>query len=134
MVKDSDEKNQPRLEIRDGNKVLKTYQMPIRANLMVEDGRRVEPGDVIAKIPRETTKTKDIVGGLPRVVELFEARRPGETAIMSEINGTVKFGPISKGKRKIIIIGDDGANANTTFRAVRTSTCRKTTASAPANR
>jgi DNA-directed RNA polymerase subunit beta' len=108
VVKDSDEKNQPRLEIRSGNKVLKTYQMPIRANLLVEDGKEVEAGDIIAKIPRETTKTKDIVGGLPRVVELFEARRPGETAVMSEINGTVKFGPISKGKRKIIIIGDDG--------------------------
>ena len=109
VVKDSDEKNQPRLEIRKGSKVLKTYQMPIRANLMVEDGQEMEAGDVIAKIPRETTKTKDIVGGLPRVVELFEARRPGETAIMSEINGEVKFGGIAKGKRKLIITGDDGA-------------------------
>lgn len=109
VVKDSDEKHQPRLEIRDGNKVLKTYQMPIRANLQVTDGQEVEAGDIIAKIPRETTKTKDIVGGLPRVVELFEARRPGETAVMSEINGTVKFGPISKGKRKLIITGDDGS-------------------------
>ncbi|MCW5960499.1 MAG: DNA-directed RNA polymerase subunit beta' [Pyrinomonadaceae bacterium] len=109
VVKDSDEKHQPRLEIRDGSKVLKTYQMPIRANLHVEDGQEVQAGDIIAKIPRETTKTKDIVGGLPRVVELFEARRPGETAVMSEINGTVKFGPIAKGKRKLIIIGDDGA-------------------------
>lgn len=109
VVKDSDEKNQPRLEIRSGNKVLKTYQMPIRANILVEDGQEVKPGDIIAKIPRETTKTKDIVGGLPRVVELFEARRPGETAVMSEINGTVKFGPISRGKRKIVIIGDDGS-------------------------
>ncbi len=109
VVKDSDEKQQPRLEIRNGNKVLKTYQMPIRANLHVEDGQAVEAGDIIAKIPRETTKTKDIVGGLPRVVELFEARRPGETAVMSEIDGTVKFGAIAKGKRKLIITGDDGA-------------------------
>jgi DNA-directed RNA polymerase subunit beta' len=109
VVKDSDEKSQPRLEIRDGNKILKTYQMPIRSNLMVEDGHEVEAGDVIAKIPRETTKTKDIVGGLPRVVELFEARRPGETAVMSEIDGTVTFGAISKGKRKIIITGEDNA-------------------------
>jgi DNA-directed RNA polymerase subunit beta' len=109
VVKDSDEKNQPRIDIRLGGKLLKTYQMPIRANLLVEDGDNVKAGDVIAKIPRETTKTKDIVGGLPRVVELFEARRPGETAVMSEINGMVKFGPIAKGKRKIIIIGDDGS-------------------------
>ncbi|PYT00707.1 MAG: DNA-directed RNA polymerase subunit beta' [Acidobacteria bacterium] len=109
VVKDSDEKNQPRLEIKDGTKTLKTYQMPIRANLMVEDQQNIQPGDVIAKIPRETTKTKDIVGGLPRVVELFEARRPGETAMMSEIDGIVKFGPIAKGKRKIVVTGDDGA-------------------------
>jgi DNA-directed RNA polymerase subunit beta' len=109
VVKDSDEKHQPRLEIRSGNKVLKTYQMPIRANLQVVDGAEVQAGDIIAKIPRETTKTKDIVGGLPRVVELFEARRPGETAMMSEIDGEVKFGAISKGKRKIVIVGDDGA-------------------------
>jgi DNA-directed RNA polymerase subunit beta' len=110
VVKDSpDEKKQPRLEIRNAsNKVLKTYQMPVRANLMVTDGEEVEPGDIIAKIPRETTKTKDITGGLPRVVELFEARRPAETAVMSEIDGTVQLGPIAKGKRKLIITGDDG--------------------------
>jgi DNA-directed RNA polymerase subunit beta' len=110
VVKDSpDEKKQPRLEIRNAsNKVLKTYQMPVRANLMVGDGDTVEPGDIIAKIPRETTKTKDITGGLPRVVELFEARKPAETAVMSEIDGTVKLGPIAKGKRKLIIVGNDG--------------------------
>ena len=108
VVKDSDEKNQPRLEIRKGTKVQKTYQMPIRANLQVVDGQEVEAGDIIAKIPRETTKTKDIVGGLPRVVELFEARRPSETAVMSEIDGTVTLGTISKGKRKLIITGEDG--------------------------
>lgn len=111
VVKDSDEKNQPRLEIREGNKILRTYQMPIRANLLVEDGQEVAPGDIIAKIPRETTKTKDIVGGLPRVVELFEARKPSETAVMTEIDGVVEFGQISKGKRKIIIKGDDGTIA-----------------------
>src|SRR5258708_22112789 len=82
--------------------------MRVRANLMVTDGEEVEPGDIIAKIPRETTKTKDITGGLPRVVELFEARRPAETAVMSEIDGTVTLGPIAKGKRKLIIVGDDG--------------------------
>jgi DNA-directed RNA polymerase subunit beta' len=110
VVKDSpDEKKQPRFEIRSaGNKVLKTYQMPVRANLMIGDGEDVEAGDIIAKIPRETTKTKDITGGLPRIVELFEARRPGETAVMSEIDGVVKLGPIAKGKRKLIIVGDDG--------------------------
>ena len=108
VVKDSDEKNQPRLEIKKGSKTQKTYQMPIRANLLVTDGQEVEAGDIIAKIPRETTKTKDIVGGLPRVVELFEARRPSETAVMSEIDGVVTLGTISKGKRKIIVTGGDG--------------------------
>jgi len=109
VVKDSpDEKKQPRLEIRSGNKILKTYQMPVRANLMFSDGDVVEPGDIIAKIPRETTKTKDITGGLPRVVELFEARKPRETAVMSEIDGIIKLGPIAKGKRKLIVVGNDG--------------------------
>ncbi len=110
VVKDSpDDKRQPRLEIKDGSKILKTYQLPIRANLLVEEGAAVEAGDIIAKMPRETTKTKDIVGGLPRVVELFEARRPGEPAVMSEIDGIVKFGAITKGKRKLIVTGEDGA-------------------------
>ena len=63
---------------------------------------------MLAKIPRETTKTKDITGGLPRVVELFEARKPRETAIIAEINGMVKYGEVSKGQRKIFVIGDDG--------------------------
>ena len=109
VVKDStDEKRQPRLEIRDdAGKLLKTYSLPFRTNLIANDGEQVQAGDVIAKIPRETTKTKDIVGGLPRVVELFEARRPGEPAVMAEIDGEVKFGGVSKGKRKLIVVGDD---------------------------
>ena len=82
--------------------------MPTHAHLMVRDGDEVHAGDVLAKIPRETTKTKDITGGLPRVVELFEARKPRETAIIAEIHGVVKYGEISKGQRKIFVIGDDG--------------------------
>src|SRR5204862_5703836 len=81
---------------------------PSRAHLMVQDGETVHPGDVLAKIPRETTKTKDITGGLPRVVELFEARKPRETAVISEIDGTVKFGEVSKGQRKIFVISETG--------------------------
>jgi DNA-directed RNA polymerase subunit beta' len=75
---------------------------------MVQDGDTVYPGDVLAKIPRETTKTKDITGGLPRVVELFEARKPHETAVISEIDGTVKFGEVSKGQRKVYVVADNG--------------------------
>src|SRR5204863_7339695 len=76
--------------------------------LMVEDGDALSAGQVLAKIPRETTKTKDITGGLPRVVELFEARKPRETAVISEIDGLVRHGGIVKGLRKIIIVPEEG--------------------------
>src|ERR1700753_3709330 len=82
--------------------------MPMHAHLTVADGDEVHAGDVLAKIPRATTKTKYIRGGRPRVVELFEARKPRETAVITEINGTVKYGEIAKGMRKIYIVGDDG--------------------------
>ncbi len=75
---------------------------------MIQDGDEVFPGDMLAKIPRETTRTKDITGGLPRVVELFEARKPRETAIISEIDGVVKFGEVAKGQRKIYVTADNG--------------------------
>jgi len=111
VVMDSpDEKRMPTVIIRPeggGRSDEKRYLMPTHAHLMVNDGEEVHAGDVIAKIPRATTKTKDITGGLPRVVELFEARKPHETAIMAEINGTVKYGEVSKGSRKIYIVGDD---------------------------
>src|SRR5499433_1900951 len=102
-----DEKRQPALMIK--GKSSRRYLMPSRAHLMVQDGDAVYPGDVLAKIPRETTKTKDITGGLPRVVELFEARKPRETAIISEIDGVVKFGEVSKGQRKLYVVADNGA-------------------------
>ncbi|MDD9981900.1 MAG: DNA-directed RNA polymerase subunit beta', partial [Gammaproteobacteria bacterium] len=86
---------------------LRKYNMPSHAHLMVREGHAVAAGDVLAKIPRETTKTKDITGGLPRVQELFEARKPRETAVISEIDGTVKIGSIVKGMRKIIIVPDE---------------------------
>src|SRR5207237_1413058 len=107
VVADSpDEKRQPAIVIK--GKSSKRYLMPSRAHLMIQDGDTVSPGDVLAKIPRETTKTKDITGGLPRVVELFEARKPHETAVISEIDGTVKFGEVSKGQRKIYVVADNG--------------------------
>ncbi len=108
IVDSPDEKRQPAIEIRkkNGKNNLK-YNMPSHAHLMVGDGEMVDAGDVLAKIPRETTKTKDITGGLPRVVELFEARKPRETAVISEIDGTVKHGGIVKGLRKIIIVPEE---------------------------
>ena len=112
----------------------KRYLMPTHAHLMVRDGEEVHAGDVVAKIPRATTKTKDITGGLPRVVELFEARKPRETAVIAEINGIVKYGEVAKGIRKIYITGDDGQERNMPSRAAFTSTCRKASACTPAIR
>jgi DNA-directed RNA polymerase subunit beta' len=82
------------------------YFMPVGANIVVSEGSMMYPGDAMAKIPRETTKTKDITGGLPRVAELFEARKPKEVTVISEIDGLVAFGKDVKGKRKVIITPD----------------------------
>ena len=104
-----DEKHQPTIIVKDSaGRMRKKYLMPSRAHLMVADGDEVQPGDVLAKIPRETTKTKDITGGLPRVVELFETRKPKDPAVISEIDGVVKYGEIAKGQRKIYVESEDG--------------------------
>ncbi|HEY4485117.1 MAG TPA: DNA-directed RNA polymerase subunit beta' [Nitrospiria bacterium] len=106
----------PRLSIKDdsgktaklsGSQVAR-YLLPAGAHILVDKGARVYAGDILAKIPRETTKTKDITGGLPRVAELFEARRPKEQAVISEIDGTVEFGGFVKGMRKVIVKNEMG--------------------------
>src|SRR5574341_808282 len=79
------------------------YMLPEGAILVVNDGDELDAGDVLAKMPRETTKTKDITGGLPRVAELFEARKPKEHAVIAEIDGAVSFGKDTKGKRKVVV-------------------------------
>jgi DNA-directed RNA polymerase subunit beta' len=84
------------------------YLMPVGANIVVAEGDEVQAGDVVAKIPRETTKTKDITGGLPRVAELFEARKPKEHAVITEIDGTVSFGKDLKGKRRLVVTPEVG--------------------------
>jgi DNA-directed RNA polymerase subunit beta' len=104
----SEEKYQPQIVIRNEKKGTKKYLMPSRAHLMVQEGDEVSPGDVLAKIPRETTKTKDITGGLPRVVELFEARKPHEPAVITEIDGIVRYGDVVKGQRKILVVPEKG--------------------------
>jgi DNA-directed RNA polymerase subunit beta' len=83
------------------------YYMSVDAILSVENGGEVKGGDVIARIPRETSKTRDITGGLPRVAELFEARRPKDFAIISEIDGRVEFGKDYKTKRRVVVVPDD---------------------------
>ncbi len=87
---------------------LSSYILPTRSYLQVHDGDEVRAGDVLVKIPREIAKTRDITGGLPRVAELFEARRPKEPAIVSEIDGYVKFGEIRRGIRRITVTSQDG--------------------------
>ena len=84
------------------------YYLPVGAILMVRDGDRIEAGDVIARKPRESAKIKDIVGGLPRVAELFEVRKPKEMAVISETEGTVSYGPDVKGKRKLYVTPEAG--------------------------
>jgi DNA-directed RNA polymerase subunit beta' len=111
IIDSPDEKKQPAIEVRLKDGGTRRIHMPSRAHLMVTDGEEVMAGDILAKIPRETTKTKDITGGLPRVVELFEARKPRDPAIMSEIDGIVKFGGIVKGRRKVLIVPEVQADA-----------------------
>ncbi|MBI5182704.1 MAG: DNA-directed RNA polymerase subunit beta' [Nitrospirae bacterium] len=99
----------PRISIKDEhNKTAARYLLPIGAHILIEKGDYVYPGDVLVKIPRETTKTKDITGGLPRVAELFEARKPKEQAVISELDGTIEFGGFVKGMRKVIVKNEMG--------------------------
>jgi DNA-directed RNA polymerase subunit beta' len=91
------------------------YPMSVDAVLSVEDGQEISAGDTIARIPREGAKTKDITGGLPRVAELFEARRPKDHAIIAEINGYVRFGKDYKNKRRITIEAAEEANENVEY-------------------
>jgi DNA-directed RNA polymerase subunit beta' len=109
IVESPDEKRQPAIVIKgaDGSET-RSYLLPSNAHLMVGDGDDVFPGQILAKIPRETTKTKDITGGLPRVVELFEARKPKDPAVITEIDGTIRYGGISKGMRKITVVAESG--------------------------
>jgi len=84
------------------------YPLPPRAIVTVSDGQEVKVGDVISRLPQESLKTRDITGGLPRVADLFEARKPKDPAILAEISGTVSFGKDTKGKQRLIITGSDG--------------------------
>ena len=123
IIEDQEGKLQPRVSVKDSRsgepvagaspddalgETRGRYMLPVGAHLLVADGQEVFQGDIIAKIPRETTKTKDITGGLPRVAELFEARKPKEQAVITEIDGAVEFAGFVKGMRKIVIRADDG--------------------------
>ncbi|MFQ5503262.1 MAG: DNA-directed RNA polymerase subunit beta' [Planctomycetota bacterium] len=109
IIESKDPTLQPRISIKDAEgHTVRRYLMPVGVNLVVTEGEAVSPGDTLARIPRETTKTKDITGGLPRVAELFEARKPKEFAIVSEIDGTVSFGGDVRGKRRVIVTPETG--------------------------
>jgi DNA-directed RNA polymerase subunit beta' len=117
IIESKDPDLRPRISIKDekgktmnlpGSASQARYLLPVGANIFISEGDDVEAGDIIVKIPRETTKTKDITGGLPRVAELFEARKPREYALISDIDGMVEFGKDLKGKRKVVIRPDVG--------------------------
>jgi DNA-directed RNA polymerase subunit beta' len=116
VIESRDVEKRPRLSVKDTEgKTARLptgaearYQVPVGAHLNVVEGQGVFAGDVIAKVPRETTKTKDITGGLPRVAELFEARKPKEHAVVTEIDGVVSFGKDTKGKRKVVVTPEIG--------------------------
>jgi DNA-directed RNA polymerase subunit beta' len=116
VTESRDPSARPRVSVKDadtGETVVKggspaRYFLPVGANITAQEGHVVEAGEIIAKIPRETTKTKDITGGLPRVAELFEARKPKDHAIVADIDGSVSFGKDTKGKRKLLLTPEAG--------------------------
>ncbi|NNF28218.1 MAG: DNA-directed RNA polymerase subunit beta', partial [Gemmatimonadetes bacterium] len=112
IIEDRDKKLHPTIQIRASKaksaKVLKEFIIPVGAQLLGANGDKVEPGDTIAKISREVYKTRDITGGLPRVAELFEARRPKDPAVITEIDGEVSFGDIKRGKREVFVTPEAG--------------------------
>src|SRR6478672_7286628 len=115
IIEDREKKLHPHIEIiqeKGGKeKRVRDFVVPVGAQLIVQDGSRVSAGTILAKIGREAYKTRDITGGLPRVAELFEARRPKDPATISEIDGVVRFGEIKRGKREIRVhpINNDGS-------------------------
>ncbi|MBI4238762.1 MAG: DNA-directed RNA polymerase subunit beta', partial [Deltaproteobacteria bacterium] len=117
VISSKDPNMRPRVGINDANGQPQTlphnknearYLLPVGAHIAVAEGDLVKAGDTIAKMPRETTKTKDITGGLPRVAELFEVRKPKECSIISEVDGVVSFGKDTKGKRKVLVTPEVG--------------------------
>ena len=104
IIESKDRAKVPEANILDANgQIIKTYALPVGAHLMIEDGADVKAGEIFVKIPRATGGAGDITGGLPRVTELFEARNPSNPAIVSEIDGEVKFGKVKRGNREISV-------------------------------
>jgi len=107
IVEQRDRSLSPLIEITSEERGMRSYHIPVGARLLVAPDADIQPGQVLVKIPRERSKTRDITGGLPRVAELFEARRPKEPSVISEIDGTVRFGGIVRGNRELIVTSID---------------------------
>uniref|UniRef100_UPI003B3A5598 DNA-directed RNA polymerase subunit beta' n=1 Tax=Longimicrobium sp. TaxID=2029185 RepID=UPI003B3A5598 len=109
IIEDRSKKLHPMIEIIDANGVkVREFIVPVGAQLTVRDGEVVQPGAALAKLAREAYKTRDITGGLPRIAELFEARKPKDPSVITEVDGTVRFGDIKRGKREVIVIPETG--------------------------
>ncbi|MFH1755274.1 MAG: DNA-directed RNA polymerase subunit beta', partial [Candidatus Latescibacterota bacterium] len=109
VIEDREKKRHPHLHIKDKDGAsVGNFIIPTGAHLLVKDGQEVLAGDQLCKIPKDISKTSDITGGLPRVAELFEVRKPKEAATVTEIDGVVEFGAVTRGMRKIIVKNDNG--------------------------
>ena len=108
IIESKDKTKNPALIIHAAKNELKSYNIPVGAHLVVDREQKIKAGNILVKIPRATTKSRDITGGLPRVTELFEARNPSNPAIVSEIDGVVSYGIIKRGNREIIVETKDG--------------------------
>jgi len=110
VIESKDKNLNPSILIENNKGDKKSFNLPVRSYLSVEEGENIEAGIILAKISKQTTKSRDITGGLPRVTELFEARSPHESAVVSEIEGFVKFGARKKGSREILVVAPDGSD------------------------
>ncbi|MDX9854673.1 MAG: DNA-directed RNA polymerase subunit beta', partial [Tenuifilaceae bacterium] len=109
IIESRDRTKNPMIKIMaDNDEVIRNYNLPVSAHLVVEDGVVVKAGDVLVKIPRAVGKSGDITGGLPRVTELFEARNPSNPAVVSEIDGEVSFGKVKRGNREVVVTSKTG--------------------------
>ncbi|MBL7812965.1 MAG: DNA-directed RNA polymerase subunit beta' [Bacteroidetes bacterium] len=108
IIESKDKTTVPVMMVKGKGDQIKPFNMPVGAILVAKDGMKVKAGDILAKIPRSATRTRDITGGLPRVTELFEARNPSNPAVVAEIDGVVEYGISKRGNQEIIVTGKDG--------------------------
>ena len=109
IIETKDKTRNPSIRIVNAKgELLRGYNLPVGAHIVVDHGDKIIPGMIISKIPRSTSKTRDITGGLPRVTELFEARNPSNPAVVTEIDGVVAFGGVKRGNREIVVESRDG--------------------------